>query len=185
MTSVVDREKETPFLLRVFTHKGGHNHISQFKINSVPSEELSLYTWKNATLEELAQLIEQVIPEAQDPDARIAFRLIYLDTERARYQSRDIGRVVPSKPTEEQKKTLEDCQFYIGDYLDVAIYIGPPPTHQSRGRGAARGGRDHGRFGGRLGGGNGGRKNFGASAPYNRDSGRYGARAPQRRGDRF
>lgn len=141
-----------------------------------------------------------MIPEAQDPDARIAFRLIYLDTERARYQSRDIGRVVPAKPTDDQKKTLEECQFYIGDYLDVAIYIGPPPTNQLRGRqfgrdgggGAARGGRDHGRFGGRLGGGNGGRRNFGGSAPYNRDgrdSGRYGGggggRAPQRRGDRF
>jgi histone deacetylase complex subunit SAP18 len=66
---------------------------------------------KNATLEELAQLIEQVIPEAQDPDARIAFRLVYLDSERARYQSRDIGRVVTAKPTDDQKKTLEECQF--------------------------------------------------------------------------
>ncbi|GAA5799687.1 hypothetical protein HPULCUR_005104 [Helicostylum pulchrum] len=203
MTSTVDREKECPFLLRVFTHNGGHNHISQFTVNSVPSEELSLYTWKNATLEELAQLIEQVIPEAQDPDARIAFRLIYLDTERARYQSRDIGRVVPAKPTEDQKKTLEECQFYIGDYLDVAIFIGPPPLNQMRGNrqfggrdggAAGRGGRDGGRFGGRLGGGGvgGGRRNFGG-APYNRDNrdnGRFGgggggARASQRRGDRF
>jgi histone deacetylase complex subunit SAP18 len=144
-----------------------------------------------------------VIPEAQDPDARIAFRLIYLDTERARYQSRDIGRVVPAKPTEDQKKTLEECQFYIGDYLDVAVFIGPPPLNQMRGnrqfggRDSGRGARDGGRFGGgRLGGNDkGGRRNFGG-APYNRDNrdnrdsntrfGSGGGRPQQpRRGDRF
>ncbi|KAG2198774.1 hypothetical protein INT47_010560 [Mucor saturninus] len=204
MASTVDREKECPFLLRVFTHNGGHNHIAQFTVDSVPSEELSLYTWKNATLEELAQLIEQVIPEARDPDARIAFRLVYLDTERARYQSRDIGRVVPAKPTEDQKKTLEECQFYIGDYLDVAVFIGPPVNQlrgnrQFGGRDSGRGSRDGGRFGGgRLGGNDRGvRRNFGG-APYNRDNrdkrdsrdsnsrfGSGGGRPQGRRGDRF
>lgn len=144
-----------------------------------------------------------MIPEARDPDARIAFRLVYLDTERARYQSRDIGRVVPAKPTEDQKKTLEECQFYIGDYLDVAVFIGPPPINQLRanrqfgGRDSGRGPRDGGRFGGgRLGGNDRARgRNFGG-APYNRDNkrdnrdinprfGSGGGRPQGRRGDRF
>jgi histone deacetylase complex subunit SAP18 len=152
-------------------------------------------------LEEIAQLIEQVIPEARDPDARIAFRLIYLDTERARYACRDIGRVVPANPTEDQKKTLDECKFFIGDYLDVAIFIGPPPIGLQRNN---RDRRDFGsnrnrpagdRFGGRLGNAGGGdRRN---NAPYNRDryntggdrfgggNDRFGGSRPPRRGDRF
>lgn len=158
-------------------------------------------------MEEIAQLIEQVIPEARDPDARIAFRLIYLDSERARYACRDIGRVVPANPTEDQKKTLDECKFFIGDYLDVAIFIGPPPI------GLQRNNRDHrrdfgntrnrlasDRFGGRLGNAGGDRRN---NAPYSRDryggndrfgggndrfgggNDRFGGGRSQRRGDRF
>lgn len=192
-------------------------------MDSVPSEELSIYTWyerwtdgkceepkelnlycrKNATLEEIAQLIEHVIPEARDPDARLAFRLMYLDSERARYSSRDIGRVVSANPTDDHSKTLDECKFFIGDYLDVAIYIGPPTSarhkfgnsnaRRSSGPGGREGGGD--RFSGRLGssaGGGGpdrGRRGFGGghSGPYNNNNNsgnRYG-RPPQRRGDRF
>ncbi|KAI8981784.1 Sin3 associated polypeptide p18-domain-containing protein [Mycotypha africana] len=164
MPTTVDREKECPFLLKIYYCHGRHNP-------------------KDATLEEIAQLIEQIVPEARDPDARVAFRLIYLDSERARYQSREIGRVVASNPTEDQKKTLDDCKFLIGDYLDVAIYIGPPPSAYARGAGGSRsfgGGRDNNRGRPLIGGGNkfggndrygGGRRSFDKNnaAPYNRD----------------
>ncbi|RCH87836.1 hypothetical protein CU097_005295 [Rhizopus azygosporus] len=141
--SNVDREKDCPFLLRIFTRKGAHNQLSAYTVNEVPQDELAIYTWKNATLEEIAQLIEQVVPDARDPDARISFRLVYLDQHRGKYFARDIGRVVSAKPTKEQKKTLEECKFVIGDYLDVAVFIGPPPSvmRDQRSRG-----RDFGRF---------------------------------------
>ncbi|KAI8330673.1 Sin3 associated polypeptide p18-domain-containing protein [Choanephora cucurbitarum] len=179
MTSTVDREKDCPFLLRIFTRHGGHNPLSQYTLDSVPQDELSLYTWKNATLEEIAQLIEQVIPEARDSDARIAFRLIYLDPERARYTSRDMGRVVAASPTEDQKKTLEECKFFIGDYLDVAIFIGPPPAAQLKNN------RNRGRFdrfnSGRANNDRFNRRGFG-NAPYNRDNGgRFARDRPARR----
>ncbi|GAN08235.1 conserved hypothetical protein [Mucor ambiguus] len=200
MSTTVDREKDCPFLLRIFYRNGGHNLNNQYTVDSVPSDELSIYTWKNATLEEIAQLIEHVIPEARDPDARLAFRLVYLDSERARYSSRDIGRVVPANPTDDHSKTLDECKFFIGDYLDVAIFIGPPASIRHKyGNNNARRSSGHGReggdrFSGRLGsaaaaGGGGpdrGRRNFGGghNGPYNNNSGRYG-RPPQRRGDRF
>ncbi|KAI8140693.1 Sin3 associated polypeptide p18-domain-containing protein [Fennellomyces sp. T-0311] len=141
MTTTIDREKECPFLLRIFTKNNGHHLLNDFTVTSVPtSDELQLYTWRNATLEELGQLIQEVVPEAQHPDARIAFRLIYLDSQRGVYRSRDLGRVMNIKPTPDQSKTLEECQFFIGDYLDVAIYVGPPPS-----RGMGRRGSDWGR----------------------------------------
>ncbi|KAJ8655948.1 hypothetical protein O0I10_008388 [Lichtheimia ornata] len=143
MATTIDREKECPFLLRIFTRVGGHHANHEYTIDSVPStDELQLYTWMNATLEELAQLIQEVVPDAQHPDARVAFRLIYLDSQRATYRSRDIGRVVNAKANNDQQKTLDDCRFFIGDYLDVAIYIGPP-KHVSR-RGSDWGAREGG-----------------------------------------
>jgi histone deacetylase complex subunit SAP18 len=112
-------------------------------------------------------LIMDVYPEAQLPDARLAFRLVYLDSQRATYTYKEIGRVaVNSKNANAQDalKTLESVRFMIGDYLDVAIYDGPPPQRsQFRGnQPRSFGGRDRSDrgFGGgpraRNGGGRGG-----------------------------
>ncbi|KAI8879623.1 SAP18-domain-containing protein [Backusella circina FSU 941] len=162
MSATIDREKECPFLLRVFTRNGGHNP-------------------QNATLEEIAQLIQQVIPEARHEDARIAFRLVYLDSARARFSYRELGRVVTSKPTEEHQKTLDECKLLIGDYLDVAIYIGPPPAplHLRSGNNNNNQRPGNGRFGG----GNRSGRGFGRD---NRDNNnRFGGGGRQQRRDRF
>lgn len=95
-------------------------------------------------------MIEQVVPEARNPDARVSFRIVYLNKNRGRFFSKDIGRVVSAKPTKEQTKTLDECKFMIGDYLDVAVFIGPPPLPSRDQRREVRGGRgDVGRFNGR------------------------------------
>ncbi|KAI8372894.1 Sin3 associated polypeptide p18-domain-containing protein [Radiomyces spectabilis] len=146
-TVPVNREKDCPFLLRVFTRLGGFHAARQFSLEGVPEEdELQLYTWKDATLEELAQLIREVIPDAQHPDARIVFRLIYLDSDRAMFRSRNLGRVTYIEPSADQSKTLDECNFVIGDYLDVAIHIGPPPPRTDRPRNDMRNDRGS-RFG--------------------------------------
>jgi histone deacetylase complex subunit SAP18 len=132
-------------------------------------------------LEEIAQLIQQVIPEARHEDARIAFRLVYLDSARAKFSYREVGRVVTSKPTEEHQKTLDECKLLIGDYLDVAIYIGPPPSslHRSGNNNNQRPG--NGRFGGNNRSGRGfGRDN----RDNNNNNNRFGGGRQQRR-DRF
>ncbi|KAI8978974.1 Sin3 associated polypeptide p18-domain-containing protein [Pilobolus umbonatus] len=154
--STVDREKVCPFLLRVFIGPGRHNK-------------------KNATLEEIAQLISEVNPEAQHPDARLSFRLVYLDSQNARYSTRELGRVYPAHPTPEQTKTLEDFRFFIGDYLDVAIFIGPPPMNKRR----IQGRHDASRFNGRPEG-----KRFNSSFVRDNNN-RFSGGRQQRRGDRF
>ncbi|CAI8057036.1 Histone deacetylase complex subunit SAP18 [Geodia barretti] len=42
---VVDREKTCPMLLRVFCSMGRHHRLDEFNRNSVPSNELQIYTW--------------------------------------------------------------------------------------------------------------------------------------------
>lgn len=174
MAAVVDREKDCPFLLRVFTCSGRHNQRKSYTLQSAPQEELTLYTWKNATLEEIAQLISQVNTDAQHPDARLSFRLVYLDSQNARYMTRDLGRVYPAHPTPEQTKTLDEFKFFIGDYLDVAIFIGPPPIPKNR----LTGRNETSRFNRPAVGAAGSRRSYGG---FNRENNKFGGRS-QRRG---
>ncbi|KAF9189691.1 hypothetical protein BGZ51_009252 [Haplosporangium sp. Z 767] len=61
-----------------------------------PAEELRLYTWKSATLGEIASLVKQAIPDVIDqvgPSGQLAFRHIYLDTARGAFVGRDVGTV--------------------------------------------------------------------------------------------
>lgn len=76
-------------------------------------------------MEELAQLIQEVNLDARHPDARISFRLIYLDTYSGMYRFKEIGRVINRVQRADNSRTLEESKFVVGDYLDVAIFIGP------------------------------------------------------------
>ncbi|PKI49565.1 hypothetical protein CRG98_030058 [Punica granatum] len=54
----VEREKTCPLLLRVFTKSGGHNSKEEFAVRGKePKDEVQIYTWKDATLRELTDLV--------------------------------------------------------------------------------------------------------------------------------
>ncbi|KAF3790974.1 Histone deacetylase complex subunit [Nymphaea thermarum] len=54
----VDREKTCPLLLRVFTKIGTHHTKEDFAVRGKePKDEVQIYTWKDATLRELTDLI--------------------------------------------------------------------------------------------------------------------------------
>ncbi|KAG0295541.1 mtDNA inheritance, partitioning of the mitochondrial organelle [Linnemannia gamsii] len=99
---IVDREKLCPFLLKMFYKQGEHHRVDQYKPTSLPpkSSELQLYTWKNATMGEIASLVQQAIPDLIDtvstPETggELHFRHIYLDMTRGIYVGRDIGTVL-------------------------------------------------------------------------------------------
>ncbi|KAF9969710.1 hypothetical protein BGZ73_007803 [Actinomortierella ambigua] len=97
------------------------HRVDQFTLTSTPpaQDELQLYTWKNATLGEIATLVQQAIPNVinQSPQAqqftnpsssrrpaapsqgsgakyvRLQFRVLSLDRNRATYVARDVGTV--------------------------------------------------------------------------------------------
>ncbi|KAI8343351.1 Sin3 associated polypeptide p18-domain-containing protein [Chlamydoabsidia padenii] len=152
--TVIDREKDCPFLLKMYHQVGRHHSTHEYQLDRQPrpEDELQIYTWSDATLGELALLVQEVVEEARHPDARLTFRLIYLDVKTGRYLSTDLGRVVNAEETPDQTKTLNDCRFMIGDYLDIAVHIGDhrPSLPEGHRKGSGFSFRNRGRGGRRY-----------------------------------
>ena len=79
------RDKIPPFLLRIFLQKG--NHLQEKTLTGIlngsktrgTEDELQVYTWRDATLRELADLILDVVPETREFEKCLVlnFRLVY------------------------------------------------------------------------------------------------------------
>lgn len=132
----IDREKTCPLLLRVFINTGRHHSLNEFSRGNVPSNELQIYTWMDATLKELTSLVKEVNPDARRKGTYFDFALVFPDIRGPGYRMRDIGTTCSGQRGTDDNKTLSVSRFQIGDYLDIAIF--PPP---SRGPPIRRGGR--------------------------------------------
>eukprot|EP01098_Paradermamoeba_levis_P010143 TRINITY_DN4246_c0_g1_i1.p1 TRINITY_DN4246_c0_g1~~TRINITY_DN4246_c0_g1_i1.p1 ORF type:complete len:217 (+),score=71.99 TRINITY_DN4246_c0_g1_i1:102-752(+) len=118
---VVDREKTCPLLLRIFFKRGGHQRSEDFSfISKEPEDESQIYTWRDATLREITELIKEVKPEVRKRDVRLLFALVFPD-KRGKAVIKEVGQVISTKKGEDDQKSLHDLHFEVGDYLDVAI----------------------------------------------------------------
>lgn len=128
-------------------------------VGKIPSNELQIYTWLDASLKELTSLVREVssimptiimiihafsVLHQVNPDARrkgtfFDFAVIY--PQGKNFVTRDIGTTVSGQKGPDDSKTLKDCRFVIGDYIDIAI---TPPNAGFGGRrgGGGGGGRD-------------------------------------------
>ncbi|KAL3517058.1 hypothetical protein ACH5RR_023960 [Cinchona calisaya] len=122
----VDREKTCPLLLRVFTKVGGHHNEEDFAVRGKePKDEVQIYTWMDATLRELTDLVKEVAPEARRKDAMLSFAFVFPNN-RGRFVVREVGRTFSSpnaRRPDDGSRALADLKFQIGDYLDVAILL--------------------------------------------------------------
>ncbi|XP_054708317.1 histone deacetylase complex subunit SAP18-like [Uloborus diversus] len=132
----IDREKTCPLLLRVFLNNGRHHSLGEFIRGNVPSNELQIYTWLDATLKELTNLVKEVNPDSRRKGTYFDFALVYPDVRGPGYRMRDIGTTCSGQKGPDDNKSLSSCRFKIGDYLDIAI---SPPS--SRGHLPSRRGR--------------------------------------------
>ncbi|NP_001265930.1 Histone deacetylase complex subunit SAP18 [Salmo salar] len=118
----IDREKTCPLLLRVFTTNGGRHHRGdEFARGQVPSSELQIYTWMDASLKELTSLVKEVYPEARKKGTHFGFAIVYPEPKRNGYRVKDIGNTMSGRKGENDSMTLQSQRFQIGDYLDIAI----------------------------------------------------------------
>ena len=126
----IDREKVCPFLLRCFWRLEGHNAVSEYTQASkgiLPSNEMQIYTWPDATLRELTDLIQDANPAARGARTRIAFALVYPD-KTGRHVLKEIGQVSGRKGPQDAdgEKSLASLRFETGDYMDIAIHTNKP-----------------------------------------------------------
>ncbi|XP_034032177.1 histone deacetylase complex subunit SAP18 [Thalassophryne amazonica] len=132
----IDREKTCPLLLRVFTtNTGRHHRVEEFSRGNVPSSELQIYTWMDATLKELTSLVKEVYPEARKKGTHFSFAIVFPDNRAKVYRLKDIGSTMSGRKGVDDSMTLQSQRFQIGDYLDIAITPpnrGPPLSTRMR-----------------------------------------------------
>lgn len=121
----VDREKTCPLLLRVFTKVGGHHVKEDFAVRGKePKDEVQIYTWMDATLRELTDLVKEVAPAARKREAKLSFAFVYPD-KNGRFVVKGVGMTnsfaIGRDGRIDDAKMLKELGFQIGDYLSVAI----------------------------------------------------------------
>ncbi|CAG0901327.1 unnamed protein product [Darwinula stevensoni] len=127
----IDREKTCPLLLRVFYNFGRHHALNEYNRGNVPTNELQIYTWMDATLKEITSLIKEVNPDTRRRGTYFDFSLVYPEVRGSGYRMRDIGTTVSGQKSMDENKTLSQIRFVIGDYFDIAI---TPPQRGPPGR---------------------------------------------------
>uniref|UniRef100_A0A3B4GHT9 Histone deacetylase complex subunit SAP18 n=1 Tax=Pundamilia nyererei TaxID=303518 RepID=A0A3B4GHT9_9CICH len=119
-TALMLNSKTCPLLLRVFTtNSGRHHRVDEFARGNVPSSELQIYTWMDATLKELTSLVKEVYPEARKKGTYFSFAIVYPDPRGK--MLKEIGSTVSGRKGADDSMTLQSQRFQIGDYLDIAI----------------------------------------------------------------
>jgi len=122
----IDREKTCPLLLRVFAKIGSHHRVEEFALatrGKEPAEdEVQIYTWRDATLRELTDLIKEVNPAARKRDARLSFSFVFPD-KYGKNVMHEVGTTFSNRSDPNDSKTLHELRFQTGDFLDVAIYV--------------------------------------------------------------
>jgi len=120
----VDREKTCPLLLRVFTKLNGHHEKEEFAEHGKEpvGDEVQIYTWKDATLKELTELIRGVRPAARRSPAKLSFAFVYPDRT-GKNVVKPVGSTFTQRSGPDDRKTLHELKFESGDFLDVAMYV--------------------------------------------------------------
>ncbi len=75
----VDRTKVCPCLLRCFYKVNGAYLDQDYSQNQVPKQETIIYTWRDATLKEIVDLLKEGIPTVREKGLTFIFSLVYPD----------------------------------------------------------------------------------------------------------
>jgi histone deacetylase complex subunit SAP18 len=93
----------------------------EYEQGHIPENELQIYTWMDATLGELTQLIKEVNPDARRRGTQFSFSIVSADDTHNRYYLSDIGKTENGHRRSDDQIPLSSKRFRVGDYLDVAI----------------------------------------------------------------
>lgn len=79
-TPAIDREKTCPFLLRCFWKANRSGALLDYK-GVLPANEVQIYTWRDATLGEIGDLLKDAVSSSRERNSAIefSFSLVYPD----------------------------------------------------------------------------------------------------------
>lgn len=89
------------------------------KIPPKPSQ-LQIYTWLDATLSELMELIRDHV-KYSEKGTQFDFSIVFPEPSNPNYRIRSIGLTIGGKRGPDDELTLAQCRYQIGDFIDVAI----------------------------------------------------------------
>ena len=116
----LNRIETCPTLIRTFYQKNSHHSIADY-INEFPSPEIYLYTWKDATLKELAYT---VIRSAKLGDVKtISFHMVLPDFEAGGWIMKPLEEIELSNKAKIYDLTLESYGFQPGYMFDIAYTV--------------------------------------------------------------
>jgi hypothetical protein len=120
----VNRIETCPTLIRTFYQRNEHHTIADF-VKSLPSPELYIYTWRDATLRELAYTI---VRSAKLSDVQfVSFNMVFPDLALGGWGLRALATVDLKTAGPPDAATLESYGFQPGYYFDVAYTTAPSP----------------------------------------------------------
>ena len=112
----VSRVETCPTLIRTFYQKDEHHKMSEF-VPSLPSPELYVYTWCDATLRELAHTIIRSVKLADVKT--MSFAMVMPDFELGGWKTEKLAEI-ELQDGKRDKRTLETFGFKPGYFMDVA-----------------------------------------------------------------
>ncbi|RNA05757.1 histone deacetylase complex subunit SAP18 [Brachionus plicatilis] len=133
----IDREKTCPLLLRVFCNTTGRHNRPNDYVRQVPSNELQIHTWLDATLKEITRLITDVYPNTKTKGTTFNFSVVWPNQRGPGFRMKEIGSTTIGTKGPDDNATLQSKKFVIGDYLDVSVDIARShgrDTHDRRDR---------------------------------------------------
>ena len=118
----IDRDVTCPFLLRVFWKITEAITIEsvRHRMEDQQPDEVRLYTWLDATLGEICQLLKEDLPCARRRDAEFDLAFIRQNLEGG-FELKPLGTISASRPSELDSATLLSFRFIIGDSLAVTV----------------------------------------------------------------
>lgn len=127
-------------MVKMYCRINGHHRVEEFAPPRFPVEdEMIVYTWRDATLRELALLVRGVLGEddlpggktGSDRDIKFSFKIVYPDPkQQGRFVTRNLGWAFEGgavtarqlQLVDASDRTLDNLRFMPGDFIDVAIY---------------------------------------------------------------
>jgi hypothetical protein len=104
--------------------------VPSYSLSYMVLDNVQMYTWMDASLRELTDLVKEVQPAARRQGARLEFALVYPDR-KGRNVMRQVGIVYAARETDDDFKTLKELNFQVMQ-CSICRWTYPIGSHRAK-----------------------------------------------------